>query len=290
MALSSYDPSRMVPRTSPSRVALIALLFGFCSSPVLAQSAGLVVQDGAIIWRSDAAIVAATTKDGTPLEITARSDFWYEVVVPASLGGQGERGLIARRQVALVALASAAGIPCRGLREDPCSAPERALVTQVQAAIPLPEPRAPQTIRQPDAVQQPPFEGSTRTGISTGVFVHFGGGGTDAPAAAGGALVGGMTVGVGRVFASFTPADLILYSGDTGPYYTDTFSNGQSRCRDSRNGQFAADVNCIAVETSYAFSVDPLVLVPRTPLLLRGGDGVSRMNGVFGSARREWAG
>lgn len=35
-----------------------------------------------------------------------------------------------------------------------------------------------------------------------------------------------------------------LYKGDNDRYYRDDLGNGQSRCRDSTNGQFAKDSNC----------------------------------------------
>src|ERR1041385_2424877 len=67
-----------------------------------AQSQGRVVVDNAIIWRTNASITIASVKAGTVLELTARSDRWYEVIVPAALGGRGQRGLIARTQVQLL--------------------------------------------------------------------------------------------------------------------------------------------------------------------------------------------
>lgn len=35
-----------------------------------------------------------------------------------------------------------------------------------------------------------------------------------------------------------------IYEGDNDRYYEDTFSNGQTRCRDSTNGEFASDAKC----------------------------------------------
>lgn len=35
-----------------------------------------------------------------------------------------------------------------------------------------------------------------------------------------------------------------IYRGDNDRYYDDTFSNGQTRCRDSETGQFAKDSKC----------------------------------------------
>jgi len=39
-------------------------------------------------------------------------------------------------------------------------------------------------------------------------------------------------------------AGAFIYRGDNDRYEEDTFSNGQTRCRDSRNGQFASDSKC----------------------------------------------
>src|ERR1044071_77090 len=66
------------------------------------QPQGRVVVDNAIIGRAEASIAITSVKAGTVLELTGRSDRWYEVVVPPALGGGGQRGLIARTQVQLV--------------------------------------------------------------------------------------------------------------------------------------------------------------------------------------------
>lgn len=67
-------------------------------------------------------------------------------------------------------------------------------------------------------------------------------------------------------FAGFhiTPTiGAFIYKGDNDRYYRDTFSNGQSRCRDSTNGQFAKDSLCNntavdaygRIEASYSLKV-----------------------------------
>ncbi len=88
---------------------------------VFAQTSttGSVVVDGATIWRADVTVVAATARLGTQLEVTAQSSRWYEVIIPASLGGHGERGIIARSQVRITGDVSR--IPARTLRGDPPS-------------------------------------------------------------------------------------------------------------------------------------------------------------------------
>lgn len=40
------------------------------------------------------------------------------------------------------------------------------------------------------------------------------------------------------------PLNIVLSEDEDSPFFNDTFSNGQSRCRDSRNGQFVDDAEC----------------------------------------------
>ena len=72
------------------------------ASPGFAQSQGIVTADRAVIWRTDSSVVATVVDAGVVLELTGRSDRWYEVIIPANLGGRGERGLISITQVRLV--------------------------------------------------------------------------------------------------------------------------------------------------------------------------------------------
>src|SRR5687767_5026243 len=69
------------------------------------------------IWRADVTVPAATAPLGTQLEVTAQSSRWYEVIIPASLGGHGERGIIARSQVRIAG--DLTRIPAKTLRGDP---------------------------------------------------------------------------------------------------------------------------------------------------------------------------
>lgn len=84
------------------RTALATISILVLASPAFAQSQGIVTVDRAVIWRIDASVVAAIVDAGAVLELTGRSDRWYEVVIPVNLGGRGERGLIAITQVRLV--------------------------------------------------------------------------------------------------------------------------------------------------------------------------------------------
>jgi hypothetical protein len=63
---------------------------------------------------------------------------------------------------------------------------------------------------------------------------------------------------------TITPMDLtfVPQEGDS-RYYEDTFSNGQTRCRDSATGQFASDSKCGgAYRTLYAASVTARLNIP----------------------------
>jgi hypothetical protein len=110
--------SRLWLRTTLALAGLVV-----CASPVFGQSQGRVVRDGAIIWRLDVGIAIATASAGTILDITARSDRWYEVIVPDSLGGRGQRGLIALNQVEL--LPGAPEPPFREIRVSGPAAAQR---------------------------------------------------------------------------------------------------------------------------------------------------------------------
>jgi hypothetical protein len=102
MTVSIRDPCSL--RTLRSAFLLCLLFLTASASAALAQSRGTVIPDQATIWRLDAVGVPLTVvKKGIELELTARSDRWYEVILPPSLGGRGERGLIAVSQVQLVA-------------------------------------------------------------------------------------------------------------------------------------------------------------------------------------------
>jgi opacity protein-like surface antigen len=70
-----------------------------------------------VIWRSDASIAVAVVNVGTVLELTGRSERWYEVIIPESLGGRGDRGMIAVSQVKL--LEGSNPPPARALRGSP---------------------------------------------------------------------------------------------------------------------------------------------------------------------------
>ena len=91
----------MTTRSVSAVIVLLALTIGTARAQSTPQ--GRVIVEGAVIWRTDTSIVIATARIGTVLELTGRSDRWYEVVVPANLSAGGaNRGLIARSQIQLL--------------------------------------------------------------------------------------------------------------------------------------------------------------------------------------------
>ncbi len=72
----------------------------------------------------------------------------------------------------------------------------------------------------------------------------------------------GYTVNVGRL--NLRPiAGVFIHRGDDDRFERDSFSNGQSRCRDTRTGQFANDSECVNIaakvygKVEATFSVSP---------------------------------
>jgi hypothetical protein len=92
----------MMMRILAFRAAVATLGLLALASPGFAQSQGIVTADRAVIWRTDSSVVATVVDAGVVLELTGRSDRWYEVIIPTNLGGRGERGLISITQVRLV--------------------------------------------------------------------------------------------------------------------------------------------------------------------------------------------
>ena len=65
-------------------------------------------------------------------------------------------------------------------------------------------------------------------------------------------------------------------------YYIDTFSNGQSRCRDRANGQFASDSLCSSPHALFAGMFDEnFILSPTVPLTVGGGYRVGSGQGAY---------
>ena len=64
---------------------------------------------------------------------------------------------------------------------------------------------------------------------------------------------------------------VFLYEGDNDRYYTDELSNGQSRCRDRTNGQFADDSNCINIAARAYARLEATYTIPGSVEIGAGG-------------------
>lgn len=74
-----------------------------------------------------------------------------------------------------------------------------------------------------------------------------------------------LGVGYGAAIGPITirpVAGAFLYRGDNTRYYEQTFSNGQSRCRDRSNGQFASSGNCNNTAVSFYGKIEATVAIP----------------------------
>lgn len=58
---------------------------------------------------------------------------------------------------------------------------------------------------------------------------------------------------------------VFIHRGDNDRYYRDTFSNGQSRCRDSTNGQFADDGDCVNLAAKWYGKLEATYAIPAGP-------------------------
>ena len=84
--------------------------------------------------------------------------------------------------------------------------------------------------------------------LSSGPMAHANGIAVEANGARAQSVWGAeLGIGYNLSVAGFTLRPIggaFLYKGDNDRYYNDSFSNGQSRCRDSFTGQFASDGKC----------------------------------------------
>lgn len=74
-----------------------------------------------------------------------------------------------------------------------------------------------------------------------------------------------LGVGYGATIGPVTirpVAGAFLYRGNNTRYYQDTFSNGQSRCRDRYNGQFASSGQCNNVAASFYGKLEATIAIP----------------------------
>lgn len=103
-------------------------------------------------------------------------------------------------------------------------------------------------------------------------YVSLGGGGATGGTGdtlestfAGFRLVAGVSAKLGPVLIDVLPVDFLYDPDFSSPFYRDDFANGQSRCRDSRTGQFADDSQCSSRVTR-SVVLDVAILIPRTPV------------------------
>jgi len=127
----------MIASTCSRRCSTVAaVVFAFAavvpdvSAQVIAEAR--VVVDRALIWRADFAVPAAVVRSGMRLQVTGQSRQWYEVVIPESLGGRGERGVIARSQMQL--LPDSPEPPAKSLAGEP--GPEASTLTAAPSGSP----------------------------------------------------------------------------------------------------------------------------------------------------------
>lgn len=97
------------------------------------------------------------------------------------------------------------------------------------------------------------------------------------------------SIGLQKAFLRATlHTDLGLYPDEDSPYYRDQLDNGDSRCRDSRNGQFADDANCGPAVT-FAVRGEATAFVPRkSPFFLGGGYRLGELSVPYGTAGWEF--
>ena len=112
----------------------------------------------------------------------------------------------------------------------------------------------------------------------------------DAPGESPGlSLVLGSPYRVGPIALGLRPVDLSVYPGeDDGRYYTDTFSNGQSRCRDSETGRFVETSLCTVVprfEYAAAADLSLSLVLSRAAITIGGGYRVGFAEGPYALAR-----
>ena len=120
----------------------------------------------------------------------------------------------------------------------------------------LPATAGAQAIEVTAAPRDPAPQASAQRPVAVAWF-NLGFGGTTDAVDRGFALVSGLSVQVGPVFATLTPMDLALSKGDPSPFFRD--SDGV--CRDAQ-GRFADDENCIAIKAAYALTADVALHVP----------------------------
>lgn len=115
----------------------------------------------------------------------------------------------------------------------------------------------------------------------TGFVVNLGYGQSGSESGVG--FAGGVSLRWWR-FIGFGMADFtIVPSPGDSRYYMDTFSNGQQRCRDTTNGQFARTELCngsVGVISAGMFDIN-IIAAPKFPILVGGGYRVGPSQGAY---------
>jgi hypothetical protein len=108
---------------------------------------------------------------------------------------------------------------------------------------------------------------------------------------------GGVSWGIRSIRFGFDVEALLAASSDT-RYYMDTFSNGQSRCRDSLTGQFASTSKCSPVEIAFGAIIGGAMMpIGSKPLFIGAGYRLAAnaepvatisYNGAFDNWNADW--
>lgn len=93
-----------------------------------------------------------------------------------------------------------------------------------------------------------------------------------------------------RFYFRASPANVVFFDGDPPEgFYIDSFSNGQSRCRNEFNGQFADDANCVTeIDSEWRASADGYVRINRNFLI--GGGGLYTFQSDSDEREGQWVG
>jgi hypothetical protein len=96
-------------------------------------------------------------------------------------------------------------------------------------------------------VQSKPIQsiskGGLKLGTTLGLGFETGGIGVNA----------GLEANYSNFTASLEVADMLVSFSQPSGFYRDTFSNGQSRCRNSSSGRFASNGSCTDIDFSFRF-------------------------------------
>ena len=93
-----------------------------------------------------------------------------------------------------------------------------------------------------------------------------------------------------RIYFRASPANVVFFDGDPPVgFYSDTFSNGQTRCRNQSNGQFANDANCVTeTDSEWRGSLDGYIRI--NPNVLIGGGGLYTFQSDDDEREGAWTG